>query len=328
MNRSVIFTLKVLRKLYAKVFRLHSPIKPVCEQDSEEVSRLIYDKLMDEAPCMIARFGSTELSTMVNYLGVKQSNKNIWKYIQGKSLPWWWSKNMINQMQQWSGFFPPTQKKIEQFCELMIVDMEEVDILGSWLSDEKYFERVLHCNKVHLRLLEPFWSQHPWTSALENKKILVIHPFAETIQKQYASRLFLFKNQQILPTFKSLVVIKAIQTLGGANENYADWFEALDSMKKQINEIDFDICLIGAGAYGFPLAAYVKKIGKKAVHLGGALQLLFGIRGKRWEDPTYGVKVWGIPYGFYPSLMNEFWTRPLNIEKPETAQKVEGACYW
>ena len=58
-------------------------------------------------------------------------------------------------------------------------------------------------------------------------------------------------------------------------------------MKAQIDKEDFDICLIGAGAYGFPLAAYVKRKGKKAVHLGGALQLLFGIKGSRWEDPNH-----------------------------------------
>jgi hypothetical protein len=62
--------------------------------------------------------------------------------------------------------------------------------------------------------------------------------------------------------------------------------------------------------------------------MGGSLQLLFGIKGKRWEDPDYGVKEWGIPYNFYPALMNEYWTRPLNTEKPKTANDVEGACYW
>ena len=41
---------------------------------------------------------------------------------------------------------------------------------------------------------------------------------------------------------------------------------------------NFDIALIGCGAYGFPLAAFVKGIGKKAVHIGGPLQLFFGIK--------------------------------------------------
>ena len=89
-----------------------------------------------------------------------------------------------------------------------------------------------------------------------------------------------------------------------------------------LNKIDFDICLIGAGAYGFPLAAYVKKIGKKGFHLGGSLQLLFGIKGKRWEDPNYNEKY------KYNQLMNEYWVKPNEKDKPRDSQNIENACYW
>ena len=99
-------------------------------------------------------------------------------------------------------------------------------------------------------------------------------------------------------------------------------------MEQEIDKEDYDVALIGCGAYGFPLGAYVKRQGKKAVHLGGALQLLFGIRGKRWEDPNYGVQAWGIPYGSYSNLMNEFWIRPGKNMKPQGANVVEGGCYW
>ena len=46
----------------------------------------------------------------------------------------------------------------------------------------------------------------------------------------------------------------------------------------------FDVAIIGCGAYGMPLAAMLKQAGKQAIHLGGATQLLFGIKGKRWEE--------------------------------------------
>ena len=49
-------------------------------------------------------------------------------------------------------------------------------------------------------------------------------------------------------------------------------------------KIDFDVAIIGCGAYGFPLAAKLKQAGKQAIHLAGATQLLFGIKGKRWEE--------------------------------------------
>ena len=156
-------------------------------------------------------------------------------------------------------------------------------------------------------------------------KVLVIHPFEEEIKAQYKNREKLFKNN-LLPKFE-LKTINAVQSLGG-DSDFDNWFEALDWMKAKMDMIDYDICLIGAGAYGFPLAAHAKRTGKKSIHLGGSLQLLFGIIGKRWEDPNYGVREWQIPKGSYSSLINENWIRPGNHLKPKNAQQVEGACYW
>ena len=97
-------------------------------------------------------------------------------------------------------------------------------------------------------------------------------------------------------------------------------------MKTRMDATDYDIALIGCGAYGFPLAAHAKRMGKQSVHLGGALQLLFGIRGKRWENPNYGVRELG--NGAYLQLINETWVRPSDQDKPATADQVEEACYW
>lgn len=40
-------------------------------------------------------------------------------------------------------------------------------------------------------------------------------------------------------------------------------------MEDKIKQIDFDVCIIGCGAYGLPLAAFVKRMGKQAIHLAG-----------------------------------------------------------
>ena len=328
MNNTFYLILKLLRKLYGKVLGVKPLPIPDCEQDPDKAAQIIYNQLMDDQPCMIARFGSTELSMMVNYLGIKNANKNIFKYIQGKTLPWWWEKNWMQQMERWSGFFPPTPKKIQQFCELMLHDMQEIDVLGSWVPEESYFkEKIKHAEKVELVLLEPYNSDTPWSRALEGKKVLVIHPFAELIEAQFKKREYLFDNPEVLPEFE-LQTIPAVQSLGGVSNGFVDWFEALNWMKTEIDKRDYDVCLIGAGAYGFPLAAHVKRQGKKAVHIGGALQLLFGIKGKRWENPEYH-NFWGLPHNTYLNLMdNNSWVRPDDKQKPANAQEVEGACYW
>lgn len=328
MNAIYIFFLKGLRKINSKFLYAEMPSSSKCINDPDEASHIIYEALMGKKPCMIARFGSTELATLVNYIGVTQKKRSAIRYIKGESMPWWWEMKMIHQMQNWSGFFPPTVEKIEQFCELMLKDTQEVDLLGSWLTNEKYLiNNLSNANKIHLRLLEPFWSDMSWTKALQGKKVLVVHPFAETIELQYKRRELLFENKDILPEFE-LKTIKAVQSIAGEETEFVDWFEALDFMKSEIDKCDYDVCLIAAGAYGFPLAAHVKRMGKKSVHLGGSLQLLFGIRGKRWEDPEYGVREWGIPRNSYTKLMNEFWIRPGENAIPKGANMVEGACYW
>lgn len=319
--------LKILKKIYLKFNKKEKKL-PNCINDSEVAANLIYNKLVSKNPLMLARFGSTELANIVNYLAINTQHKSYIKYIKGEAPAWWWQENLMYQLQNWSGFFPPTKEKITDFCKLMIEDSKQVDILGSWVEDEKLMSEFMHDTKIHLRLLEPFWAHNPWTRALKDKKVLVVHPFKNTIKKQYKKRELLFKNKDILPEFKSLTVIRAVQSLGGGNNDFKDWFEALDHMKSEIDKIDYDVCLIGAGAYGFPLAAHVKRQGKQGLHIGGSLQLFFGIIGNRWEDPNYGVAQWGIKKNFYKDLINEHWVRPDETETPQTSKNVEGACYW
>lgn len=324
----LIFILKVLRKLYGKIMKVKRLPKPECEQDPNKAAQIIYNQLIGDQPCMIARFGATEMNVMVNHLGVKEANINWVKYIQNRALPWWWEKSRMQQMERWSGFFPPTKNKIQQFCELMLQDMQEVDVLGSWLPEEIYFkEKIKNSKKIKLVLLEPYISNIPWSRALKGKKVLVVHPFAELMEEQYKNRDLLFDNPEVLPEFE-LQTLQAVQSLGGESNGFADWFEALQWMKDEIDKRDYDVCLIGAGAYGFPLAAHVKRQGKKAVHIGGALQLFFGIKGNRWEMPHYPA-IWGLPDDFYLNLMNNsHWVRPTDKLKPANADKVEDATYW
>ena len=215
-----------------------------------------------------------------------------------------------------------------KFGSLMLEDMTQVDILGSWLRNEQIMidEFCLKLRKVTLLALEPYWAIEPWTRALEGKKVLVIHPFASLIESQYADkRELLFQDKRVLPNFE-LKTLQAVQSIGGESD-FNDWFEALDWMKTRMDATDYDIALIGCGAYGFPLAAHAKRMGKQSVHLGGALQLLFGIKGKRWENPNYGVPVFGVQ-NMYKRLFNEAWVYPTENMQPKSADKVEGGCYW
>lgn len=314
-------TLKLLRIIY---FRVNDKSEKFRNQkmfhQKDYANRIILERLESSEPTMIARFGSTEIAALVNYYGVTNGKKGWLSYIRGNEPQWWWNANIVKQLETNAGFFPATIKNVEKFCELMIKDMQEVNILGTWLENENLFNKQLtSAKRVVLEDLEPFFSENPWTKALENKNVLVIHPFAETIENQYKNKEFIYENH-LLPDF-NLITLKAVQTIAGQKSNYNNWFEALDYMKKEMEKIDFDIAIIGCGAYGFPLAAHAKKLGKKGFHLGGVTQLLFGIKGRRWVDNP-------ILYYPYSNLFNEHWIYPSKVEKPLNSAEVEDSCYW
>lgn len=312
---------KAARKCYGKLFPDTSFFgrNQVMFPNKAYANYLIYRILTSQKPCMIARFGAFELNCLVNYLGVKKKCNNSFKtFVKGQSPEPWWNKTLLGHMNANAGFFPVNEENIIKFCELLLEDMACIDILGSWLKEERFFyEELKYAKRVVLEDMEPFFAVDPWTHALKNKKVLVVHPFHESIKKQYTKREYLFDND-LLPEFE-LKTLEAVQSVAGIKTRYKNWFEALDSMKARIDQIDFDFCIIGAGAYGFPLAAHVKRMGKKSIHLGGVTQLLFGIKGKRWE--TYFVYP-------YINLFNEYWIRPGENEKPQNANTVEGGCYW
>jgi len=292
---------------FSKLF--HIGIKRILYRiplEGDQVSKLIQSKLSSTEPVMIARFGSTEI-----------------KAILYPFLPFpiriFLKKRILGNMDTLSGFFPSNDTTIRRFSKMMIDDMKIMDILGSWRIEERFLEKYyFEATRVKLSNLEPYLQNSPWSSALKDKKVLVIHPFNETIESQYHSnRKNLFENSNVLPAFKSLQTIKAVQTIAGKKSEFEDWFSALDYMKSEIDKIDFDIAIIGCGAYGFPLAAHVKRIGKKAIHLGGPTQMLFGIKGKRWiENPNFN------------EIINEHFVFPNDSERIPNANKVEGACYW
>lgn len=321
MRRSVLW-------IKRKAFKTPTSGSPFSDQllDLDAANQKISDLLNKEGGVMIARYGNTEMLCVANYFGIKAGRHPL-RYITGKQEAWWWDETYVDLMDN-AGFFHSTPEDLENFCKLMIQDTQQLDLLGSWVKDEILFSDKLNSiPKTRLQYLEPYFSKNPWTATLRGKKILVVHPFAQSIVSQYTKRHLLFDNHNILPDFASLKVIPAVQSIGNGDDRFSNWFEALDWMKAEIDKSDYDVCLIGCGAYGFPLAAHVKRRGKKAVHLGGALQLLFGIRGRRWDGQNYGVNI-GFKPGQYASLPNENWVRPTADEKPKVAAKVENACYW
>lgn len=264
---------------------------------------------------MVCRFGNTELQTVVGNLGVR---------IMGHSperdeyLDKWFTR-----LGKDSGFFPVDYQYLDKFTDCILESYKQADLLAMWhlnMEDFVIEEYKPDVALTYLFRLEPWLAKgRPWSAALKGKKVLLIHPFEDTIQAQYKKREQLFPGTDILPEFE-LKTLKAVQTLcGEKDERFDNWFEALEYMYQEALKIDFDIAIIGCGAYGMPLAAKLKQAGKQTIHLGGATQLLFGIKGRRWEE-NYPSKI--------ATCFNDAWTYPLDSEKPKNGSTVEKGCYW
>jgi hypothetical protein len=283
----------------------------------QAASDLIRNALAGPKPAMISRIGIVELNAVMNHRNALQGRKptlvNHLGFITGRFHSYGWEPGTLESMPNNAGFFPGTREALAKFAERMMADIPLIDILGTCHRQEWFVaEQLRNAVKVPLPDLEPHVHADPWSTVLEGKKVLVVHPYEKTIRSQYEKRALLFKDRRFLPDF-DLKTVKAVQTIANTPSEFPDWFHALDHMKEQIDRTDYDIAILGCGAYGLPLAAHIKRRGRKAVHLGGSTQFMFGIIGKRWE---------GNP------LINEHWVRPAADETPALANKVEGGCYW
>lgn len=228
---------------------------------------------------------------------------------------------LLAKLHNHAGIFPPTARQLEKFAEIYLQALASADLLGLMLSP---FEGWLlaksrtKARRCALASLEPFHSEDPWSAELRGRRVLVVHPFAESITAQYkASRQVLFDDVRMLPAFE-LTVVKAPQTMCGMTCGFSSWHAALDDLKTRVQRVGFDVALVGCGAYGLPLASFIKiSLGKPVIQLGGSTQILFGVSGERWRRRPE-----------FCSLMNEYWKPPLEHERPPGWQLIEEGCYW
>lgn len=268
-------------------------------------------------PYCVARFGNDEFETLEKFR--RASNLSVSRSaleILALGDPFF-SLIRSRRRAEKAGLKPLARPTVEKFFRLTTKSFSEVNLLASWVRGEshysEFFDQARFCV---LSEIEPYRSPTPWTQALEGKKVLVVHPFDESIQKQFTeNRTKLFPGLNVLPLF-DLLTYRPPRLHFGEIRDAAHWFQLFDEMVSETSALDFDVAIIGAGPFGLPLAAALKRCGKVAVQLGGATQLLFGITGKRWElDADIG------------RLKNQCWVKPAPSETPSLSERNRSP-YW
>lgn len=278
----------------------------IIENGAHEISKVIQFSLDNDEGCLIGRNGTIELEEMI------------------------FSKKS-NILETNAGVFPASI--YENWRNQSINSTKESDILATgWYEPlkeaEKQFLNILNCKSIQipLRSLEPYYvsKDKQWVKLLSGHQVSVISCFTETMKTQVNNFQKVWPSDNF--TIPSDIKWNWIQTghppsiARGVNEWPSEINTSIDAIQWIVSEVvrqGSRFALIGCGGIGMPVALELKRRGIIAIVLGGAIQVLFGIKGNRWKNHPIISKFW-----------NEHWVSPSENEKPNGAKIIEGGCYW
>lgn len=219
-----------------------------------------------------------------------------------------------------AGLKPRTRPSYRQFALLLRQAALEADYVGVWHDDAEillYRQLALKAGFYDLFDICPWFasSDCAWSMALAGRKVFVVSPFLASIQSQYARRELIWQSRPgLLPDFQ----LSGYQFPYLISQNCSlTWQSVYQDVVEAIRRSQCDVVLLGCGALGLPIGMEARRLGCQALHLGGFLQVLFGIHGGRFRrDPAYR------------DLINEHWIAPSSEETPREAGRIEGGCYW
>lgn len=273
---------------------------------SREICRCIQKALDTDDGALIGRNGTIELEQMISY--------NQYK---------------VPILEMNAGIFP--HMVIPSWRIMSIAATKNADVLSTgWYEPLKDLEQVAlkewNCKaiQISLRSLEPYYIpfEERWTRYLRGQTVSVISCFTQTMKSQLPNLGKLFSSE----VFPSDIRWNWVQTghpprlAQGSNEwpsHITDSIDAVDWIVSEVVRQGSRFALIGCGGIGMLVALKLKERGVIAIVLGGAIQVLFGIKGRRWENHSVISKFW-----------NEHWVSPSEAETPAGSSAIEGGCYW
>ena len=227
-----------------------------------------------------------------------------------------------------AGVFPFDSRSIKAWGKDIRAAFQKADILAvGWYAPTADKERQLlgmwgwFGQTVALRSLEPYYvaPESRWTQTLKGRKVCAVTSFAETAAHQVHKKIW-------EPPLWSDVEWRFVRTgyapslamgRAGWEESPSCWQEAVEWTVGEVLKTDAEVVVIGCGGLGMLIGARLKAAGKVCIVLGGATQVLFGIKGERWRHHDVIGKLWNLE-----------WVWPSVDETPAGANDVEKACYW
>ena len=323
----------------------------VKNQSWENLANIITELMLSSKPIWIARIGGSDYD-YYNYI-INSQNEDVINDIL-KSDKYYYFYKLIKSL---NGFFDKNNNmKISLLSSKIYIDSvlnsDFILLLGEiyWQITNKNFKyskfvKGYTKNKNHqcssYSIIEsgmaPECNQKGGNFFLnsfkiwgKNKKILIISPFEKTIKyqtdperinnllKNYTFPNCEFKTYGTPITYNFDSELKE-QYFEKVSKPYNNWIELAEKMIDDISKIDFDVAFISAGIYTMYLGNEIKKMGKKAIYIGGMLNVFFNIYGKRYEDQYY-KNIQNLD--FQVKVMDDFGDLLDNSEKNSTNEAL------
>jgi hypothetical protein len=294
------------------------------EEEIEAGAAAVYEclerALQTKSGCLLGRNGTIEMQAI-----------HAFQHTPGGIPP-----ALASKLELHAGIFPSTRNSVNAWAREYLEAVRSINqdpVVGGWYPPTREMERAMfselspRSKQIPLRSLEPYYVEGAkrWTNLLNGKKVCVVTSFAETAHSQILQRRQIWGSaaDSLLPPETEWVFVQTGYSPAlahGRAEWPVDcdgWEDAVAYMEKKIQEEAPDVCIIGCGGLGMILGARCKKLRIPTILLGGATQVLFGIKGGRWASHSVISKFW-----------NNAWVWPSLQETPRGAGQIEAACYW
>jgi hypothetical protein len=297
---------------------------PACELESgPALRRRLADAIEGRRPFAVGKIGPSELHWMA-YPILRESGSSA----VGMRL---FERQMFLHGVKNAGIFPAERQYYLDYNATYVRDTRNLDSIGVFLHGEK-MERIVVA-KYELTRLTHYLNHEPNRSTpdrpeqcylplLRDKKILIVCPFAELLRERAQKEVFEAVWAKTGKKWFHPGSIDAVEFPYGVcaetRQRYASASVLIDEINREISRRDFDVALIGAAGMAIPIASYVKSLGRIAIDLGGHLQVLFGVIGKRWREQ----EEWRERY------FNDAWIDMPARYRPAETDVCDRGAYW
>lgn len=229
-----------------------------------------------------------------------------------------------------AGIFPAHPEFFLEYNDFYIHHIRTMDCLGLILEPimgPKIIRTYdLSCRLLYFQDLVPDKSMpddpdNCYLQYFKGKNILLICPFARVLKSRATREIF---EGVWSKTGKRWFFPKSVEALefpygfeADTQKKFSNAIALFEDISSEIEKRYFDIALVAAAGLTVPIASCVKRLGKICVCLGGDLQILFGVLGKRWRDRESWKK----------KYFNEWWIDMPEHYKPAKAKACNEA-YW